>query len=123
MNQSFFIAEGLADYVSDKLSDLIEWKIKSEEYCPARPYSDSWETWYNEQYLAQIQELNKNLPTEDTYHLENYTQDDFEMLCGIYYDSYKEKHGIKPRWVNFSTITLAEIVSMLNLLSKQPYCG
>ena len=106
---------------ADESAYVAECMEKSEEWCPARPYSDSWYTWWDMNRIVEIRNLNKNLPKDDVYKLDSYSNADIEELCYTYVDTYKDKHGIKPRWIDFSKVSLKQIVSMLNDLEREPW--
>lgn len=121
------ISEGLSDLAYDRAADEAEalaaaraLAAESEAYCPARPYSDSW--WAHEYSREEAHRAlrNANLPTEDTYHIGSYKEEDREILLSEYVDLYDDKYGFKPRGIR-QGLTLAEVLAMLNDLAKTPW--
>ena len=51
-----------------------------------------------------------------------YSADDKKRIAAfsIYSDVYKEKNGIRPRWVNWEDLTLEELDAMLDDLYASP---
>lgn len=53
------------------------------------------------------------------YNVFNVAQYEHFSAASFHYDFYKELNGIKPRWIDYSKMTLAEIEKEIDLLVKQ----
>ena len=42
-----------------------------------------------------------------------------EQLSAIHYDMYKDAHGIRPRWIDYSTLTVSELRQSIEQLESE----
>ena len=45
---------------------------------------------------------------------------EIDQLAQIYSDVYKDKHGIRPRWMNFDSMSVEELKEALKRLEEEP---
>lgn len=63
-----------------------------------------------------LKELRQMIETS----LNEHGLDEKEELAQIYSDVYKDKHGIRPRWMDFSQMSVEELRKELERMSDEP---
>lgn len=116
------IAEALEERDETARAERAEIAALRAAWCPARPYtSDAWSAWCDADYRASCEAYNADLPTGDVYDPSAVTEADRADLVSEYWDLYKCKHNIRPRWFDFDALALEDLVVMLNALHREPY--
>ena len=122
---SALIMEALEERDETARAERAELAALRAAWCPARPRSESWCEWEREEYAREWRawraECNDNLPTGDAYNPRDVTEADREGLVIEYYELHKAKRNFRARWIDFDALALEELVSMLNILHREPY--